>query len=235
MAYALSVAMGVVLAFFVRRLGPRASYPNAAALGVVALVGALAGATLFELPADWMGWSASLAGEPVRTHGLGGRTVLGGILGGSIAVELVKPALGIRQATGDSFAAPLAIALACGRVGCLLTGCCAGKVATPGSWWHGLAMTARDGLPRFPAPLVEIAFHVTACVLLVWATRRGWLAGRVLAVYVAAYCVVRVLLELVRDNPPVLGGFTYYQLLAAPLFALAVVTYLRRARSAQAR
>jgi phosphatidylglycerol:prolipoprotein diacylglycerol transferase len=231
MTYAVCVVAGIALAWLVRRFVPRPSYPHAAALGAVALVGALAGALLFELPADWLGWSASIAGEPVRTHGLGGRTVLGGILGGWIAVDLSKPALGIRVPTGDGFAAPLAAALASGRIGCVLTGCCAGKVASTTVWWRDLAVSARDGLPRFPAALVECFFHGAAAFAIVLLARRGLLAGRWLAAYVAAYCVLRIALEEVRDNPPVLLGRTYYQLLAVPLFALATATLVRRRRA----
>jgi len=198
MAYALCVAVGIVLAFLVRRLAPRPAYPNAATLGAIAFVGALAGAVLLELPADWLGWTASSAGEPIRTHGIGGRTVLGGILGGWLAVELTKPALGIRVPTGDGFAAPLAVALACGRVGCALTGCCPGKASDGGSWWHAIAIVARDGVPRFPAAVVESLFHGAAAIVLVVLARRGVLAGRTLAAYVAIYCLVRVLLEEVE-------------------------------------
>jgi phosphatidylglycerol:prolipoprotein diacylglycerol transferase len=228
MPYALCVAAGIVLAFLVRRLSPRPSYPHASSLSAIACVGALSGAVLCELPADWFGWAAQGAGEALSTHGLGGRTVLGGILGGWLAVEVSKPALGIRVATGDGFAAPLAVALACGRIGCTLAGCCPGRASSATSWWRGLALVARDGVPRFPAALVECAFHGAAAVVLIVLVRRGALAGRALAAYVAVYCVVRMVLEEVRDNPPVLGGWTYYQLLAIPLFALAVATLVRR-------
>jgi prolipoprotein diacylglyceryltransferase len=101
-------------------------------------------------------------------------------------------------------------------------------VSSPGSWWRGIAVVAQDGVPRFPAAIVECVFHGTAAIVLVVLARRGVLAGRTLAVYVAIYCVVRVALEEVRDNPAVLGGWTYYQLLAIPLFALAAVTFARR-------
>jgi prolipoprotein diacylglyceryltransferase len=154
--------------------------------------------------------------------------VLGGILGGWIAVEVSKPALGIRVPTGDGFAAPLAAALACGRVGCLLTGCCAGKAAAAGAWWQAIAVEARDGVSRFPAALVECVFHGSAAIVLVLLARRGVLRGRGLAAYVTAYCVLRIALEEVRDNPPVLHGWTYYQLLALPLLALAAATLARR-------
>ena len=228
MTYAACVALGIALAYLVRRLLPRPSYPHAQTLAAIACVGALSGALLLELPADWFGWAAQGAGAPIVAHGIGGRTVLGGILGGWIAVELSKPALGIRVATGDGFAAPLAAALACGRVGCSLTGCCPGKAAADSSWWRGIALVARDGVARFPAAPVEAVFHAVAAVALVVLVRRGMLPGRALAAYVAIYCVVRVLLEEVRDNPAVLGRWTYYQLLALPLLALALVTIVRR-------
>jgi prolipoprotein diacylglyceryltransferase len=103
---------------------------------------------------------------------------------------------------------------------------------TPGAWWSPLAVVAQDGVPRFPAAIVECAFHAAAAAALVVVIRRGLLAGRTLAVYVAIYCLVRVALEEVRDNPPVLGGWTYYQILALPLFVLAVVTLVRRSINA---
>jgi phosphatidylglycerol---prolipoprotein diacylglyceryl transferase len=230
MAYPLSIFLGVVLAYGVRRALPPPAYPQSRAIAAVALVGALAGALLFELPADWLGWTAP-SGQAIRVHAFGGRTVLGGILGGWLAVEAAKPALGVRVPTGDGFAAPLAVALACGRVGCLVTGCCAGRVVAPGSWWGPIAIAGVDGAPRFPAPLVEIVFHAAAAVALVVAARRGWLAGRALAAYVAAYAVVRALLEEVRENPPVLGPLTYYQILVVPLFVLAAGTFVMRTRA----
>src|SRR5579864_7038508 len=45
---------------------------------------------------------------------MGGKTIIGGLLGGLIAVELTKHALGERRSTGDLFAAPLAFGIAIG-------------------------------------------------------------------------------------------------------------------------
>ena len=228
MAYALAITVGIALAYVVRRLTPSSDYPQRLPLTVIAAVGALSGAMLFEMPADWWGLTATIAGEPIHAHGLGGRTVLGGILGGWLAVEAAKPALGIRGSTGAGFAAPLAVALAGGRVGCALTGCCAGRIARPGDWWSSIAVLGPDGARRFPAQLAEVLFHAAAAVLLVALARRRIGEGRRLAAYVAIYCVVRVLIELVRDNPVTVGGVTYYQWLAAPLFLLAGGTWLVR-------
>jgi prolipoprotein diacylglyceryltransferase len=88
-------------------------------LSLAALLGAFIGAKLpFLLERDWTGLSP-------WTHWLSdGKTVLGGIFGGYIAVELTKAWLGVRQGTGDAFAVPIAAGLSIGRIGCFLGGCC---------------------------------------------------------------------------------------------------------------
>src|SRR5579862_4305073 len=53
---------------------------------------------------------------------LGGKTIVGALIGGLIAVEWTKHQLGITQRTGDLFALPLTVGSAIGRVGCFLTG-----------------------------------------------------------------------------------------------------------------
>ena len=47
---------------------------------------------------------------------LAGKTMVGGLLGGTIAVEFVK------RRTGDLFAIPMAVGVAIGRIGCFLSG-----------------------------------------------------------------------------------------------------------------
>src|SRR5581483_9002991 len=52
----------------------------------------------------------------------GGKTIVGGLIGGLIAVEFFKQRLRITSATGDLFVFPLIVGIAIGRVGCFLTG-----------------------------------------------------------------------------------------------------------------
>jgi phosphatidylglycerol:prolipoprotein diacylglycerol transferase len=227
MGYRLWVLAGIVLAFLATRWQgrpPAALAPHRAWLTLAAVAGAVAGAYLGELPAELAGWSAGPVGADAGLP-LGGRTVLGGLLGGWLAVELAKWRLGLRLATGDGFALPLALALACGRLGCWSAGCCAGRGCDPAAWYAAVGV---DGQTRIPVQLIEAVFHGTAALLLACAHRRDWWPGRRLAAYLAAYAVLRLGLEGWRGAPPVLLGATWYQFLALTLLVLAGCTWWRR-------
>lgn len=228
------MAAGVVLGGLSARLVPddnRLDSHRRLVLALAALGGAVLGAYGFELPADLLGWHAPApAGVTGDGMPLGGRTVLGGILGGWIAVESVKPRLNIRRPTGDGFALPLAVALTCGRLGCALTGCCQGVRCAPSA----LAWRDALGVPRVPVQMIEMVFHAAAAVALFVAARRQLASGRRLAIYVALYGALRFALEFWREHPPIALGLTWYQILAMALTALGGVTWWRRRRIATA-
>ncbi|MEM9864407.1 MAG: prolipoprotein diacylglyceryl transferase family protein [Myxococcota bacterium] len=183
-------------------------------------LGGVVGAYLLQLPADLFAWSAPAA---AGLRPIGGRTVLGGLLGGWIAVEIAKARLGYRGATGDRFALPVALGLTFGRIGCLLRGCCEG-VMLDVPWQVGSALTVE----RVPVALIEAYFHAAASGWVVLATMRNWIAGRRLAAYLSAYAVVRFSLEFVRGHPRPFAGLTYYQLLCVALGLLAGLTWFSR-------
>lgn len=233
MIYTLCVALGVLAAFTAARVLPQNTHvPKDVRDGVRlwALFGAVIGAHLFELPADLFGWAAP-SPEQLAHPGAGtmilGRTVLGGLLGGWIAVEWKKRRMGFVGATGDGFAMPLALGLTMGRMGCTLTGCCQGHVLPEGSMWA--FVPSLDGGPaRFPASLIEAYFHAFSAIALLVMAKLKWLEGRHLALYLTLYAALRFVLEIERENMPIVGPLTYYQLLAMALFALAGGTLLRR-------
>ena len=227
--YTVWVAIGIALAALAARWqrdDAGLPAPVRARLLLWAVGGAILGAYGLQLPADLLGFAAP---PPPSLHApdaapLGGRTVLGGLLGGWLAVEFGKRRLGVRTPTGDAFALPLALALGCGRLGCAAAGCCAGVRCAP-HWW---AYVDAAGEPRLPVQVAEAGFHFAAAAVLAIAARRGLWRGRRLAAYLALYAVVRFLLEFARENPPVLLGLSWHQLLAIALLLLAGGTWWRR-------
>ena len=86
----------------------------------------------------------------------GGKTIVGALAGGLIAVELIKRYIGLRTSTGDLYALPLALGIAIGRIGCFLTGLPDNTYGTASSLsW---AINFGDGIPRHPTQLYETAF-----------------------------------------------------------------------------
>ncbi len=223
--YAFFVLSGLGLSALIARALPSPSSVAPADrvwLRAAALTGAVLGAYGFEAPADLFGWAYRPEGAP-EVGLLGGRTVLGGILGGWGAVELCKAWRGVRGSTGDLFALPLAVALAVGRLGCVTEGCCPGVPVERGSVWALVDGVLHRTPERFPATLLEAYFHVAAAVVL-WATRaRAWPEGVRFAGYVGAYAVARFALEFARENPRLVLGLSWYQGLSGLLFAAALV------------
>jgi phosphatidylglycerol---prolipoprotein diacylglyceryl transferase len=127
---------------------------------------------------------------------LGGKSVLGGFLGGTVCVELGKKFIGWRSSTGDAWVPALTVGLVLGRLGCQLSGTwdqTYGNVTSlPWAWDFG------DGLGRHPVALYELLL-----VIALWAvTRRRWLAspGATFAAFLGGYCAVRFGLEFLK--PP---------------------------------
>jgi len=95
---------------------------------------------------------------------LGGKTIVGGLLGALVGVETAKRLLGWSASTGDGFVVPLLAAITIGRIGCQLSGLSdltyGNATSLPWGWDYG------DGLLRHPTALYEIlGIGVLAAVL----------------------------------------------------------------------
>ena len=207
---------------------------------LVVVTGALAGGALLMRLGTWLQHvdlreNATLAEQ----WAYGNRSVLGGLVGAWLGVHAAKRLTGYRMRTGDLFAPAVALGMAVGRVGCLLTEL--PGTPTGGSWGVVLdaAAAARlgapAGVPLHPSFAYEIAFHAVAFALL-W----GWLRfrpmppGETFVWYVAAYGAFRFLVELVRGNEVVWAGLSRGQLFLAVAVPILLVRIAVRARSARA-
>lgn len=103
----------------------------------------------------------------------GGQSMVGGLLGGLIGVEIAKKLAGVWHSTGDRFVFPILLGLIIGRIGCFLAGLNDDTYGLPTGLPWGVDFG--DGVPRHPTQLYEIGF---AALL--------WLALRRLRAYGAA-------------------------------------------------
>jgi prolipoprotein diacylglyceryltransferase len=144
-----------------------------------------------------------------------GKTIITGLIGAYVAVEAVKLLLGIRVKTGDTYAVPLALALAVGRWGCFFNGCCYG---TPTRLPWGVAFDV-DGqaVVCHPTQIYESLFHLTMAGVLLLLTRTNALPNQRLKLYLIAYGMYRFLTEFIRPEPAWLLGLTFYQWAALSL------------------
>jgi phosphatidylglycerol:prolipoprotein diacylglycerol transferase len=214
-------------AFALRARTPQPSGLTAGQRGGIAL-GAFCGAMIgAKLPFAMADWHALLE---VRVWFENGKTIVFGMVGGYVGVELAKRMLGVRVKTGDGFAVPVAGAVAVGRLSCFAAGCCHG-VTTSLPW----GVDFGDGLRRHPTQLYEMAFHATLAVILAVLQRRGMFRGQLIKLYIITYLVYRFATEFLRPEPVVAIGLTGYQwacLVLVPVFA---GLWVRDARALQLR
>ena len=163
-----------------------------------AAVGAMVGARVL--------WWVGEPGVPLAAI-LQGKTVVGGLLGGLIGVEVTKKVRGIRSRTGDLFVFPLILAMSIGRIGCFLAG--------PADKTHGLpsdlpwAIAIGDGVRRHPVALYEIAF-LLALVPLLRAVHGA--PGDRFRVFLSSYLLFRLGIDFLKPYPvPLAGGLTAIQ------------------------
>jgi prolipoprotein diacylglyceryltransferase len=132
-----------------------------------------------------------------------GKTIVGGLAGGLLAVELVKKRFGVTSATGDLFAIPLAAGIAIGRIGCFLTGLADQTCGNPTSLPWGVDFG--DGVARHPTQLYEIAFLAVLILVLLAVSRRPHAQGDVFKVFMIGYMAWRFLIDFVKPGSRVWG------------------------------
>lgn len=199
-----------------------------------AVFGAFLGSKLLHVAEHF--YALSNAGD--WTLWIGGKSVLGGLLGGTLGVEIAKRSIGWTPSTGDAWVPALAAGLMIGRIGCQLSGpwdlTYGIPTNLPWQWDYG------DGIGRHPTALYEIGGVATLWLAIShWKTRAP---GAKFAGFMAGYCVLRWWLEFLKPpfGAPVEGtlpvelydGLTAIQWVAVGGFGYFVFNLRRRLASA---
>jgi len=127
-----------------------------------------------------------------------GKTIVGGLIGGLVAVEATKFALGVTMPTGDLFAVPLAAGVALGRIGCFLTGLSDRTfgVRTNLPW----GVDFGDGIPRHPTQIYEALFLAALAWWLARFERVAHEPGAVFRLFMVSYFAFRLFVDFLKPE-----------------------------------
>ena len=160
-----------------------------------------------------------------------GQSIVGGLLGGLIGVELAKWWRGQTRSTGDALVWPLVIGISIGRIGCFLAGLHDDTYGLPTTLPWGLDLG--DGVPRHPSPLYEIVFLLALGAALARARERlAAVPGLQFKLFLAAYLLWRLVgdgLKPVRQPYPFgLSGIQWVCIVALLVYGPLVWRTARR-------
>ena len=167
----------------------------------------------------------------ITLHHLGGMgfTWYGGLIGGTAAVIVVarRHKLPLPTVAG-TMAAPLSVAYAIGRLGCLVSG--DGTYGKPTDLPWG--MTFPEGVvatdvPVHPTPLYEAIGALIIAVVL-WRLGRRTDPLRVVAAYLVLSGGARLLVEMLRTNEVTILGLTQPQIWSLVSLVIGIALWWRR-------
>ena len=148
--------VGISLMVILRKKNDDFTIEQRSTLILAATLGAVLGAKILSWLQHANYTIDALYNDPVLL--IGGKTMVGGLLGGLFSVECAKKFLGITKSTGDVYVYPLIVSISIGRIGCFFTGLddATYGIASNLPW----AIDFGDGVSRHPTQLYEILFLI---------------------------------------------------------------------------
>ncbi|CAA9560193.1 MAG: Prolipoprotein diacylglyceryl transferase [uncultured Thermomicrobiales bacterium] len=243
-AYALCIIAGIVVAVVMgeRRWVARGGAPGVVGdIAVWAVPFGIVGGRIYHVVSSPRAYFGE-GGEPLRAFAIweGGLGIWGAVALGALGAWIGCRRRGIPlPAFGDAVAPGILVAQAIGRLGNWFNNeLYGGPTDLPWrlrihEWSGGQAVLGPDGAPVVagyfhPTFLYELLWNLAAAAFIIWADRRWRLGhGRVFALYVAAYCLGRFWIEMMRTDPAeTIAGIRLNVFTAGILFLAAVIGFL---------
>jgi len=173
-----------------------------------AAIGALVGSRLVGfLENPFMEWTTHYLIVLLNT-----KTIMGGLFGGLLGVELAKKIIGEKKSSGDLFVFPIILGIFIGRIGCFLSGV--------NEFTYGIetasvfGMNLGDGVLRHPIALYELAFLTVLFFGLKFLKEKIILKnGELFVLFMLFYFGFRFTLEFLKPNVFFVLGLSSIQLL----------------------
>jgi prolipoprotein diacylglyceryltransferase len=143
---------------------------------------------------------------------LNNKSIMGGLFGGLLGVEISKKIIHEKNSSGDLFTFPIIIGIIIGRFGCFLTGI---KEFTYGKETHFFTgINLGDGVLRHPIALYEIIFLIFLFVFLkknsIFALKNH---GFIFIAFMLSYFSFRFFIEFLKPNTYFIAGLSSIQIL----------------------
>lgn len=159
------------------------------------------------------------------------KTIMGGLFGGLLGVEIAKKIIKETNSSGDLFTLPIIVGIFIGRIGCFLSGTKEFTYGTPTSWFT--AMDLGDGLDRHPLALYELAFLGLLFMVLrkYYHHQNNLEPGLQFKLFMLSYFGFRFLIEFIKPNVFFLFGLSSIQWLCIACFVYYRGTIMDRLRA----
>ena len=140
------------------------------------------------------------------------KSIMGGLFGGLIGVEVSKKIIHEKQSSGDLFTFPIILGIIIGRIGCFLSGTNEFTYGNETEFFTG--MDLGDGLLRHPTSLYEIIFLMLLFLILQkLKTSTAKENGLLFKIFMISYFGFRFLIEFIKPNIFYVLGLSSIQLL----------------------
>ena len=142
---------------------------------------------------------------------LNSKTIMGGLFGGLLGVEIAKKIIGEKQSSGDLFVFPIIVGIFIGRIGCFLSGI---NEFTYGKETHFfLGMNLGDDLKRHPIALYELVFLILLFLILWKIKQKDLKNGLLFQYFMISYFGFRFFIEFLKPNVFFILGLSSIQIL----------------------
>ena len=216
----LGLIVGLIVYYYLAKKEKQVS-ENSFYILIAGLLGGILGA---KIPVWIMNFSLIIKSFPDITPFLSGRTITGGLIGGTLAVMYIKRKLNIKDKKGNLFAPAVAIGVAIGRIGCFLRGCCYGK-PTNLPW----GVNFGDGILRHPTQIYEVIFFLVMFIFLM-IKRKNAKPGYLFYLLMNTYFIFRFFEEFLREESTFLG-ITIFQYISIGAIIFINIKYLNEKKN----
>nr|WP_294785003.1 prolipoprotein diacylglyceryl transferase family protein [uncultured Flavobacterium sp.] len=139
------------------------------------------------------------------------KTIMGGLFGGLLGVEIAKKIIGEKESSGDLFTFPIILGIFIGRIGCFLSGTNEFTYGKQTNFFLG--MNLGDNIMRHPIALYELIFLIILFFVLKKLKTRNIKNGLLFQYFMIAYFTFRFFVEFLKPNYFLIFGISSIQIL----------------------